>query len=204
MNLNINCRKRMRSENFWSEDDLLQGIRNGNELAIKSIYKTHFPMIENFVRLNGGSVQEAKDLFQDGFMVLYRNVKNPLFSLDCKIKTYLYSVCKRIWLTELKRKSKAPSVVEGIDEFINIDESDIEEHSEHENSLQQLEVSLKKLGEPCSSLLSDYYLKDMSMQQIALKMGYTNADNAKTQKYKCLLRLRKIFFDKSVLKKEII
>lgn len=194
----------MKSGIFWSEDELLQGIRNGNEQAVKNIYKSYFPMIENFVRLNGGSVQEARDLFQDGFMVLFRNVKNPAFSLECKIKTYLYSVCKRIWLTELKRKSKAPNVTDGIDEFINIDESDIEELSEHENSLRQLEASLIKIGEPCSTLLSDYYLKDMSMQQIAIKMGYTNSDNAKTQKYKCLLRLRKIFFDKSVLKKEIL
>ena len=193
----------MKSVNFWSEMDLLQGIREDNENAIKTVYKLHFPMIENFIRQNGGSGQEAKDLFQDGFLVLYNNLKNPVFTLDCKIKTYIYSVCKRIWLTELKRKSKAPAVVDGIDEFINIDESDIEEHNKHENSLLQLQSSLVKLGEPCNVLLSDYYLNNLSMQQIAEKMGYTNADNAKTQKYKCLLRLKKIFFEKTVLKKEI-
>ena len=32
------------------------------------------------------------------------------------------------------------------------------------------------------------------MQEIAAEFGYTNADNAKTQKYKCLLRLKKLFF----------
>jgi len=194
----------MKSVNFWSEVDLLQGIRESDEQAIKTVYKLHFPMIENFVRQNGGSEQEAKDLFQDGFLVLYRNVKNPVFSLECKIKTYIYSVCKRIWLTELKRKSKAPVVIDEIDEFINIDETEIEDHNKHEESLLHLQKSLEKLGEPCSILLSDYYLNDLSMQQIALKMGYTNADNAKTQKYKCLLRLKKIFFEKSVLKKETI
>jgi len=193
----------MRLDNILSEEDLLKGIQNGSEKAVKDIYKANFPMIENFIRLNGGTEQEAKDLFQDGFMVLYRNVRNPVFCLECKIKTYLYSVCKRIWLTELKRKSKAPHVVDSMDEFINVDESEIEDYSKHENNLLQLELSLKKLGEPCSTLLSDYYLNDMSMQQIAQKMGYTNADNAKTQKYKCLLRLKKIFFDKTVLKKEV-
>jgi RNA polymerase sigma factor (sigma-70 family) len=194
----------MKSVNFWSEVDLLQGIRESNEQAIKTIYKLHFPMIENFVRQNGGSEQEAKDLFQDGFLVLYRNVKNPVFTLDCKIKTYIYSVCKRIWLTELKRKSKAPVVFDEINEYVNIDESEIEDHSKHEESLLHLQKSLDKLGEPCNLLLADYYLNDLSMQQIAIKMGYTNADNAKTQKYKCLLRLKKIFFERSVFKKEII
>ena len=32
------------------------------------------------------------------------------------------------------------------------------------------------------------------MPEIAEAFGYTNADNAKTQKYKCLVRLKKIFF----------
>jgi hypothetical protein len=34
----------------------------------------------------------------------------------------------------------------------------------------------------------------MNMQEIATSFGYTNAENAKTQKYKCLMRLKKIFF----------
>jgi hypothetical protein len=36
------------------------------------------------------------------------------------------------------------------------------------------------------------------MDEIAEKFGYTNADNAKTQKYKCLQRLKKYFFEKEI------
>jgi hypothetical protein len=36
------------------------------------------------------------------------------------------------------------------------------------------------------------------MQEIAADFGYTNPDNAKTQKYKCLMRLKKIFFSARV------
>jgi hypothetical protein len=43
-------------------------------------------------------------------------------------------------------------------------------------------------------LLEAFYLKKQNMQVIAADFGYTNADNAKTQKYKCLMRLKKIFF----------
>jgi RNA polymerase sigma factor (sigma-70 family) len=194
----------MKLGNYWNEAELLQGVRENNEHAIKTIYKLHFPTVENFIRQNGGSVQDAKDVFQDGFLVLYRNVKNVDFILECKIKTYIYSVCRRIWLTELKRKNKVPSVVNELDEYVNVDESGIEEYNEHEMKLSHLSQCLVLLGEPCSSLLSDFYLNSLSMQEIAKKMGYTNADNAKTQKYKCLLRLKKIFFEKEVLKRETI
>jgi hypothetical protein len=56
-----------------------------------------------------------------------------------------------------------------------------------------MEQSLNSLGEPCRSLLKAYYLEMKSMVEIACEFGYTNADNAKNQKYKCLMRLKKIF-----------
>ena len=54
--------------------------------------------------------------------------------------------------------------------------------------------ALTHLGEPCRSLLEGFYLLDKSMQDLTAEHGYTNADTAKTQKYKCLTRLKKLFF----------
>ena len=55
---------------------------------------------------------------------------------------------------------------------------------------------MDQLGYPCNELLKAFYLESKNMQDIAEKFRYTNAENAKTQKYKCLTRLKKIFFDK--------
>jgi len=57
-----------------------------------------------------------------------------------------------------------------------------------------MEAALAKVGEPCKSLLEAYYIHKKNMNEIAGSFGYTNADNAKTQKYKCLVRLKKLFF----------
>jgi hypothetical protein len=57
-----------------------------------------------------------------------------------------------------------------------------------------MEKAILGLGEPCKTLLEAFYVQKKNMQEIASAFGYTNAENAKTQKYKCLLRLRKIFF----------
>jgi hypothetical protein len=53
---------------------------------------------------------------------------------------------------------------------------------------------MMNLGEPCRSLIDAFYLQKKSMTDIASFFGYTNADNAKNQKYKCLMRLKKLFF----------
>jgi len=57
-----------------------------------------------------------------------------------------------------------------------------------------MEKAIGSLGEPCKSLIEAFYIQKRNMQDIATQFGYTNADNAKNQKYKCLMRLKKLFF----------
>jgi DNA-directed RNA polymerase specialized sigma subunit len=53
--------------------------------------------------------------------------------------------------------------------------------------------SLQKLGENCQRILRLFYFEKKSMEVIAQEMEYTNAENAKNQKYKCLQQLKKYF-----------
>ena len=59
-------------------------------------------------------------------------------------------------------------------------------------------LSLDRIGEPCKSLLQEFYYHGSSMAIIVQKLGYKNEDAAKSQKYKCLVRLRAIFKDLQV------
>jgi hypothetical protein len=72
-------------------------------------------------------------------------------------------------------------------------EEDILEAKEKEIQFERLGAAMNLLGEPCRSLLTAFYMERKSMMDIATEFGYTNPDNAKTQKYKCLNRLKKIF-----------
>ena len=73
-------------------------------------------------------------------------------------------------------------------------EDDLEEHEKRDTEFTMMEKAINSLGEPCKSLLEAFYIQKRNMQEIASSFGYTNADNAKNQKYKCLMRLKKIFF----------
>jgi RNA polymerase sigma factor (sigma-70 family) len=48
---------------------------------------------------------------------------------------------------------------------------------------------LDQLGETCRKVLMYYYFDEMSMQEIADKLGFANTDTAKTKKYKCKQKL---------------
>lgn len=187
-----------------SDQELLAALSRKDSEAIQTIYEEHLPMICQMVTQNKGSEEDARDLFQDAVMVLYDKSKDPDFVLSCTIKTYLYAVSRRLWLKQLyARKKKLPEdpFSGDLSETFSAAE-DVREFEKQEQQFKTMEEALIKLGEPCKSLLESFYLKRLSMTEIAGEFGYTNPDNAKTQKYKCLNRLKKIFFEQ--YKKEIL
>lgn len=184
----------MRLVNTIEKDRLLlKGLAENDKESIETIYRMNYTMIQTFVLNNNGSVDDARDIFQEAMVVLYEKSKATTFSLTCQIRTYVYSICRRLWLKRLQALSKFSVQVENLEETVPVEE-EIEEHEKANNDFILMEHAMGKIGEPCKSLLDAYYLQKKNMQEIAIEFGYTNADNAKTQKYKCLVRLKKLFF----------
>jgi len=176
-----------------NEKALLQGLAQSDKKAIETIYRRNYNMIQSLVVNNSGSADDAKDIFQETMIVLYEKVRSGTFELNCLIKTYVYSVSRRLWLKRLQQMNRYAPAFDGLQDTVPVDE-EIEENERINNEFQVMEKAISSLGEPCKSLLEAYYLDKKNMQDIALSFGYTNADNAKNQKYKCLMRLKKIFF----------
>ena len=176
-----------------NEKALLQGLARSDKKAIEIIYRENYNMVQSLIINNSGSTDDAKDIFQEAMIVLYEKVRSGTFELNCLIKTYVYSVSRRLWLKRLQQMNRYVPAIENLQETVPVEE-EIEENERINSEFQTMEKAISSLGEPCKSLLEAYYLEKKSMQEIALFFGYTNAENAKNQKYKCLVRLKKIFF----------
>ena len=174
------------------EKELLKGLAQNDRKAIETIYKQHYNMVQSLILNNNGGPDDAKDIFQEAMIVLYENARSESFELHCLLKTYLYSVCRRLWLKRLTQLQRLSPEVENLVETVPV-EDELEAHEQRTLDFQFMEKSMKNLGEPCKSLLEAYYLQKKNMTVIAEEFGYTNADNAKNQKYKCLIRLKKLF-----------
>lgn len=180
----------------YLEESLLAELRKKNDSALRQLYHANYPMVLHMIISNSGTEAEAKDIYQEAIIHFYERIQQPDFALTCKIKTYIYAVCRKLWLQQLAARNKfaridelekvAPIAIGGIDEAV----TDIETK---EKSFASMDQSLGKLGEPCRTILEDFYLRNLTMEEITLKFGYTNSDNTKNQKYKCLQRLKKIF-----------
>ena len=178
---------------YEQEKVLLEGLAANDKEAIETIYKENYTTIQSFIVKNNGYPEDARDIFQEAMIVLFEKAKLESFVLSCQIKTYLYSVCRRLWLKKLQQNNRYYPAFESLKETVPV-EDEIEAHEKQNEDFNVMEKALAKIGEPCKSILEAYYIQKKSMPEIAEAFGYTNADNAKTQKYKCLMRLKKIFF----------
>lgn len=171
---------------------LLQGLARNDKKTIEAIYKDNFNMVQALIINNNGTPEDAKDIFQETMIVLFEKVQTGTFELNCQLKTFVYSISRRLWLKKLLHQNRF-SLSEGHEELISVDD-EMEEHEKRNEEFLTMEKAMHNLGEPCKSLLEAFYIQKKSMQEIAAGFGYTNAENAKTQKYKCLMRLKKLFF----------
>lgn len=175
-----------------TDEQLLEGIRRGDTAAILQLYKMSYHSVEHFIVQNSGSEADAQDIFQEALIVLCEKVSQPHFMLTSSLNTLLYSICRRMWLKHL-RDSKRHLDVDDFQEFIPLEEEN-EDWEAMEQQRRAMHQAMEELGSPCKELLKAYYFEHRSMQQIADLFGYTNAQNAKNQKYKCLQRLKRCFF----------
>lgn len=178
----------------YTDSMIIEGMLTGDKQAFERLYVDCFPSVLGMIVRNNGSEDEAKDVFQDAVCVLYDKVTAGDFVLTSRISTYIYSVCHRIWLKQLKRNDRVVGEF-ALEENEPGLEVDLEVHLAKELEFERMKNALERLGNPCKSILLDFYVKGMSMQEITDKFEYTNPDNAKNQKYKCLQRLKKLFFE---------
>lgn len=164
-------------------------LATGNNKAFEILYVEYFNMAKYFIVKNNGSIDEAKDVFQDSLIVLFEKTKNPDFKLSCTLKTYIYSIVRNLWLKVLSKKKKNVSLTD-FEKYYKIETEEYD--TEKDNKIDKVLLAIKQLGEKCKKILSSFYFEKKKMTEIAEELGYTNAENAKNQKYKCMKQLKKI------------
>lgn len=179
-------------ENIYSDDKIIKGIAENSSEAINWVYNHIQPMIIKWIIAKGGQYEIAEDVFQEGMLVLFHQCQKEDFILTSKLSTYLLAICKRLWYKNLQQ-NKNIHLEEDISmyEFHDIDIG-IKEKEEEEIAFNQINKALEQLGSPCKDLIKAFYLEEKNMIEIAELFNYSNANTAKTQRYKCMNRLRNI------------
>jgi RNA polymerase sigma-70 factor (ECF subfamily) len=102
----------------------------------------------------------------------------------------LYSIGKNKLLSDLRKKARI-SLVEDYDDDHLLD---MEDDSENFKSDQFNKINdvVFNLGNPCKRILELFYFNKLSIEEIAVIMGYRNGATVRNLKYKCIQRIKKI------------
>lgn len=185
-----------RKANIQKENQrIISGILTGDPAIFNELHEYEFSKVVRLIKNNIGTIEMAQDVFQDAIVILLERIYAKRLDLSCSVKTYLYSICKYLWLDQLRQNKREKQVIKFYEE--EFDSEDISIHLYNSPDVfDNVASAINNLGDPCKQLLECFYYKNMNWDDIANSLGYANAASARNQKYKCLERIRSTF-DKS-------
>jgi len=166
-------------------------IKKNDTTTLKKLYKTNFAKVKRYVLKNSGDEQQAKDVYQEAFVAMWRNIKNDRFSAESEtaINGYLFQIAKYKWLDHVRSAKYKNTTF--INRDIEYDEPEIEMDDLKNKKIKILMECIGNLGERCQTLLKLFYFERKPYKEIAqiLSMDEASARNAK---YRCQEQLKKM------------
>jgi RNA polymerase sigma factor (sigma-70 family) len=169
-----------------SDKDIIEGIASHDSGTLTYIYDEIYPYIEAYVVHHGGTKDHARDVFQDAMLTIYKKIIANDLHVFCKFSTYLYAVCKNIWLQNRKkhylRANKLNEISAVAEPASDYRFNDTDERKE------LVEKHLRRLGPDCQKILR-FYFNEFSLKEICEKMGFSSVHHVSDKKYRCIKNL---------------
>ena len=166
----------------YSAQEIIRGLARRKDSVVRYVYRTSYPEVRKLILINGGTEHDAEDIFQEGLVKVYQKITRHGLELTCQFGTYLYSVCRFLWLNELEKKKVSKWETLAAEDIIDDQTANnkIRENAE----LGLYRKHFRELGRECQKVLNMYF-QNATMEEICVAMGYKNVQIAKDKKYRC-------------------
>ena len=174
-----------------TDQEIFEGILRKDNKTFLFLYQKFQEKILRMVQKNNGNDEDARDIFQEGLIALWANISQGKFQVQqqAKISTYLYALCRNLWISKLRKRKIQYSIQDDLHEEIA---AEVVEMETQFDPVGELEGQFRKLDAGCQKLLTLFYYQKSSMKEIGEVMGITEK-TAKNNKYRCILKLRSIY-----------
>ena len=96
-------------------------------------------MIRLMVYQMGGTSEDARDIFQDGLIIMLEKLDTKEFALTCKFKVFLYCICEHLWKSVLaKRRAATNYLTSRLETESNNDFADQIDHQLYEKIFREV------------------------------------------------------------------
>ncbi len=185
---------------FYTDEAIIHGLMKRDSGIIRYIYKEYYPTIKFLITTNSGTETDAEDVFQDALVVLYRKIARENLVLTSSFKTFLYSICRNLWLQRLDRRVFSNEFLELEDLGESHDNLFSEPPEDDQEKYRLFQQHFLGLSEDCQKVLR-LFLNKISLKEIAEIMGFKTEKYAKTRKFMCKEKLKNSIINDPSFKK---
>lgn len=173
----------------YTVEAILEGLKASDNNVFQFVYRKYFPIVRFFVIKNSGTDEDAKDIFQEALILIYTRLKDGSLDLSCTFKTYLYSVCRLLWLKQLERRQIKTEGLSDNQAFVEL-EPELEEQVAEQEQFRLYQKHFQSLHKDCQEILR-LFLNRVPLKEIAQKVNIKSDKYLKKRKYECKEMLTK-------------
>ena len=184
----------MRAVKKYTDAELIAAIKDKKMLddAIAFTYQQYSKTVSSFIINNGGSQQDADDIFQETVIAFINTVQKGNYRMEAGIPTFLVAISKNLWYKEIKKKDRSEYREKVFEIGRGSEELDVSNDISDREMKKELRELLDKLGESCRKILMLFYYENLSMKEIVEHLHYENEQVVRNKKYKCLKELTEL------------
>ena len=165
---------------------LLEGIRKADKVRVKQLYDQYLPGIIRYIRNHNGTEDDARDIFQEAVIVVFRKITEGNFTLTSSLQTFLLAVCRNLWRKYLRDNQKYARESEN-QAVEKIEETSVEAQMEASTRDGVFFRHFDHLTENCRQILMWFFDK-VPMKEIARRMD-SSESYVKKRKFICKQKL---------------
>jgi RNA polymerase sigma factor (sigma-70 family) len=193
----------MSEKNKYTNEQLLEGMKDNNSVILGYIYHYYFPQVEAIIIYEfRGNSDDAKDVFQDALMVVYNGIySTPPLVIEYSFLTFLTTICKRKMIGKIRKKAKTTHYLDE-DDILQPSDTDIIEMINKADRYKLYQKHFNEIGKLCRTLLK-LVMEGLSNLEITERMNLSSESYTKKRKTICKDSLfTKIYYDPQL--KELI
>ena len=177
----------------YTEKELIEGLTICDSKVVQYLLDKHSYSIIRHVKKNSGNLKDGKDILHEALMTVHKQlVEKKLVLKNCKLFTYIYKVCKNLWLKELSKKKKSKTVaIEEVGEVHATYEDGSELVSREEIKWYLYHKHFAELSVDCKKII-DMRNENTPYVEIIKVLGYNDAQQARKKRYRCVQQLTKL------------
>lgn len=158
------------------------------DIDYQSIYTSCFPIIRSMVLKNNGTIDDARDVFQESILILFQNSTKEQFELRVATCTYLYSIARNKWLRNVRTFDRRTSI-EQLDNTPA--EIALQDNDEQKQRQRLLLKHLGNIGAKCERMLQLFF-EGVPGEQIATELEFSSYEYYRVAKTRCIDNLKKL------------